>query len=304
MVNFFKNNFFGKKFLSLIHKSWSLIAYGWYFLFLLTPMAIVVSLTFSQWRIGSPPYEPLWQWIDGNLFQLRLFFGNYSLIFHDPHYFYYRAFLQSFSIAALSTFICLIIAYPMAYGISKTRYHWIWLMASILPFFTSFLVRVYAWINLLGTPNGIINHFLGFFNIGPLPLMHNTFSVVVGIVYSYLPFMIVPIYLSLKKIDRNLLEAAYDLGCKPFNAFWRVIFPLSRPGMMAGSSLVFIPCIGEYIIPELLGGMGSVTIGRLIWLEFFTNADWSVAASLALLMIVFLAIPIFTFEKIQNYLEK
>jgi putrescine transport system permease protein len=173
----------------------------------------------------------------------------------------------------------------------------------VLPFLTSFLVRMCAWMNLLSY-QGLINHLLQWCGFEPLQFLDNSAAVILGMVYSYLPFVIFPLYASLEKIDHSLLEAAYDLGCRPWGAFWRITFPLSYPGILAGSSLVFIPAVGEYVIPELLGGSSCTTVGRLVWYEFFINHDWPVACALALVMMVFLLIPIIIFERLQSRIER
>jgi putrescine transport system permease protein len=191
----------------------------------------------------------------------------------------------------------------MAYGIARSKHHMVWLLLAILPFFTSFLVRIYAWMTLL-SPQGLINHALVYLGLEPWSLMNTPYAIIIGVVYSYLPFMIFPLYAVLDKITPHLLEAAYDLGCRPFSAFWRITVPLSRSGILAGSSLVFIPAMGEYLIPELLGGPTSLTIGRLLWYEFFTNRDWPLATTLAVVVIVALFLPIFIFERIQTFFQR
>lgn len=282
-----------------LHKLWVVLPYGWYGLFLLGPLLTLLTLSFSEFRLSAPPYAPVLQWAD-HVLQIRISLSNYLIVLGDS--FYCTAFMHSLLVAAISTFICLIVGYPMAYSIAQSRYRVVWLMLAILPFFTSFLVRIYAWITLL-SPQGLLNHGLWLINCGPLPLINTPIAVIVGMVYSYLPFMILPIYVALQKIDPHIIEAAYDLGCRPYAAFWRIVVPLSRAGIFAGSSLVFIPAVGEYVIPELLGGRQSLTIGRLIWCEFFTNRDWPVAVTLALIMIASLCVPIWIFEKLQNFLE-
>ena len=281
------------------HYAWRALPYIWYGFLLIIPLILVFSLSFSEFTIGSPPYKPLWEWLDGGVFQLKISFANYIIVLKDV--FYRLAFAQSFGIASLSTIFCLLMGYPMAYGIAKSRFRLIWLMLAVLPFLTSFLVRIYAWITLL-SPQGLINHLFISCGLKPLALMNNPYAVIIGVVYSYLPFMIFPLYAVLEKMDPRFIEAAYDLGCRPLSAFWRITVPLSRAGIVAGSSLVFIPAMGEYLIPEFLGGPTSLTIGRLLWLEFFTNRDWPVAATLAVVIIVLLLVPIFLFEKLQTSL--
>jgi putrescine transport system permease protein len=283
-------------------KSWILLPYLWYVIFLIAPLFTILAISFSEYQLAAPPYKPLIQWIDREVLQLQLSFSNYLIIFRDN--FYKTAFINSIKIAFFSTLFCLMIGYPMAYGIARSRKKMLWLMLAILPFGTSFLVRVYAWINLL-SPLGLVNHGLSYFHLGPFALINNPYAVIIGIVYSYLPFMIFPIYAVLDKMDPHLIEAAYDLGCRRFSAFWRITVPLSFSGIVTGASLVFIPAVGEYIIPEFLGGscVSAMTIGRLLWAEFFINRDWPVASALAIIMIILLLIPILIFEKLQNVIE-
>lgn len=282
-------------------RSWVLLPYGWYGVTLVGPLCVLLMLTISEFSAGAPPYQFPFQWVGNEVLQLRFCFEPYSLVWKDP--FYRTAFVNSFILAGTSTVIALFLSYPMAYGIARSKRRLIWLMISILPFFTSFLVRIYAWITLLST-QGIITQFLQCCGFSVPPLMNNPYAVIIGMVYSYLPFMIFPLYAVLEKMDPHLLEAAYDLGCKPFSAFWRITVPLSRPGIVSGSILVFIPAMGEYLIPELLGGPTSLTIGRLIWNEFFTNRDWPVASTLAVVLIIILFFPIFLFEKVQTFRKR
>jgi putrescine transport system permease protein len=217
---------------------------------------------------------------------------------------YINAYLESLQNAALATIGCLIIGYPLAYGITRATSIWrtICLMLVILPFWTSFLIRVYAWMGILSN-KGPLNGLLLYFGIidEPIQLLYTNFAVILGLVYSYLPFMILPLYASLEKIDFTLIEAAYDLGCKPIKAFFKVIIPLSYRGIVGGSMLVFIPAIGEFVIPTLLGGSDSIMIGRILWNEFFTNHDWPLAAALVMTLFLLLVIPIALFQRfVQN----
>jgi putrescine transport system permease protein len=281
---------------------WVVLPYLWYGLMLAAPLVTVIALSFSEFSIGSPPYQSLLQWFDDGIIQVRLCITNYGIVVTDS--FYRAAFGNSLWIALVSTVICIVLGYPMAYGIARSKHKFIWLMLAILPFFTSFLVRVYAWMTLL-SPQGVVAHCIKYlFGTCDVDLINTPYAVIVGVVYCYLPFMVFPLYSVLDKMDISLLEAAYDLGCKPLSAFWRITVPLSRPGIVAGSSLVFIPAMGEYMIPELLGGPTSLTIGRLIWEEFFANRDWPLAAALAVIMILVLFIPIVVFEKLQNFFER
>jgi putrescine transport system permease protein len=292
MTQFWQNN---KRFF------WILFPYLWYAIMLIAPLITIVALSFSEFSIGAPPYNPLFKWISDESFQISVHLTNYLIVLKDS--FYRAAFMNSLGIATVSTIFSLALGYPMAYGIARSKHHMLWLLLAILPFFTSFLVRIYAWVNLL-SPKGLINHALIYLGLEPWNLMNTPSAIIIGMVYSYLPFMIFPIYAVLDKINPHLLEAAYDLGCRPFGAFWRITVPLSRSGIFAGSSLVFIPAMGEYLIPELLGGPSSLTIGRLLWYEFFTNRDWPLAATLAVSVIVALLLPIFIFEKLQNFFQR
>lgn len=280
---------------------WVLIPFGWLILFFLIPFATIFKISFSEPFIGLPPYAPLLEWVGDCALQVKVTFANYRFIIFDP--LYLMAYFNSLWIAFWATCVCLLIGYPMAYAIMRAdpRLKNMLLMLVILPFWTSFLVRVYAWMGLL-SPQGIINNALLSLNLipAPLPLMGNTFAVGLGIVYSYLPFMILPLYASLEKIDPALLEAAFDLGCHPFRAFWKIIVPLSLPGAISGAMLVFIPAVGEFVIPELLGGSQTLMIGRVLWNEFFYNRDWPVASALAVVMLILLLIPMIIFQRIQN----
>jgi putrescine transport system permease protein len=264
--------------------------YLWLLVFVLLPALVVLAISLAEPRIGSPPFTPPLSW-DGGL-QLHVTSENYLRLFSD--HLYAEAFLSSLRIAAVSALITLLIAYPMAYGIARASGKWrpVLLMLVVLPFWTSFLIRVYAWTGLLNS-NGLINVVL--LKLGeidhPLPLLHSEFAVHLGIVYSYLPFMVLPIYGVLERMDWTLLEAAADLGARPLRAFWRVTLPLSMPGILAGLLLVFIPALGEFIIPELLGGPGTLMIGKVLWTEFFNNHDWPFASALAIVLLAAVLLP-------------
>jgi putrescine transport system permease protein len=257
------------------------LPYGWLALFFLLPFAIVATISLGEPAIGVPPYR------------LGAHTANYALLWEDA--LYRRAYANSLLFAALATFFCLLIGYPMAYAIARAPQSWrgALLMLVILPFWTSFLIRVYAWMGLL-RPNGLVNNAL--MALGaveqPLPLINNGFAVVLGLTYSYLPFMVLPLYANLEKLDRSLLEAASDLGATPLRAFLAVTLPLSLPGVVAGVLLVFVPAVGEFVIPDLLGGPDSLMIGKVLWDEFFTNRDWPVASALAVAMLVLLVVPV------------
>lgn len=281
---------------------WALVVpYGWLILFFLIPFLIVLKISFSELKLGLPPYGPLMEWVGEGVLIIKLNFTNYSFIGTDALYLF--TYVESLIIAIAGTAGCLFIGYPMAYGIAKAApsLRTVLLMLVILPFWTSFLLRVYAWMGIL-SPHGFLNTALIKLGIisTPLTLLDTTFATVLGIIYCYLPFMILPLYASLEKIDHTLVEAAYDLGARPFQAFLRVIWPLSLPGVIAGSMLVLIPAVGEFVIPELLGGSQTLMIGKVLWNEFFTNRDWPVASALAILMLVFLVIPIAIFQRLQE----
>ena len=275
------------------------LPYAWLLLFLLLPILIVLKISLGETALASPPYSPMLQWAEDRTLSIQLHLGNYAFLWQDP--LYLAAYLNSLKVAAVSTVFCLLIGYPMAYGIARAPAGWriVLLMLVILPFWTSFLIRVYAWIGLL-QGNGLINHLL--LSVGlidqPLVLLHTNFAVYLGIVYSYLPFMILPLYATLVRMDLTLLEAAADLGCQPWKAFVTVTLPLSMPGIIAGSLLVFIPAVGEFVIPDLLGGPDSLMIGKVLWTEFFSNRDWPVAAAVAVAMLLLILIPLLLFQRI------
>lgn len=277
------------------------VPYFWLTILFLIPFIIVFKISFSESRMAMPPYAPLIEWRDGAIVGIKLYFSNYQFLFTDR--LYASAFLYSLEVAAVSTIFCLLIGYPMAYAIARATAAWknLLLMLIVLPFWTSFLLRVYAWIGLLKN-NGVINNVLLALGVihTPLTLMQTDFAVFVGIVYSYLPFMILPLYANLEKHDPTLLEAAADLGARPWRAFMRVTLPLSAPGVMAGSLLVFIPAVGEYVIPSLLGRTDQLMIGRVLSDEFFANRDWPLASSVAILMLLLLVVPIVLFQRVQG----
>jgi putrescine transport system permease protein len=273
----------------------------WLTLFFLVPFIIVLKIAFSEVRVAMPPFAPLWEWVSESMVQVRLNTANFKFLFTES--LYISTYLYSLKVAAISTFFCLLLGYPMALGIARaspaTRN--VLLMLIILPFWTSFLLRVYAWIGLLKN-NGVINNVLMALGVidEPITMMQTDFAVYIGIVYSYLPFMILPLYTNLEKHDQSLLEAAQDLGSRPAKAFLRITLPLSMPGIIAGSLLVFIPAVGEYVIPSLLGRTDQLMIGRVLSDEFFSNRDWPVASAVAICMLVLLIVPIMLFQYFQN----
>jgi putrescine transport system permease protein len=272
----------------------------WLIVFFAVPFAVVLKISFAEAIVGQPPYTPLIE-AGAEGWRLLASAANYLLLADDP--LYLAAYLNSLKIAATATLICLAIGYPMAYAIARApegRRNAL-LMLVILPFWTSFLIRVYAWIGILST-NGILNNAL--MGLGlidqPLALMNTNFAVHLGIVYSYLPFMVLPLYATLARMDFTLLEAAADLGAKPWQAFLRVTLPLSWPGIAAGSLLVFIPATGEFVIPDLLGGPDTLMIGKVLWTEFFGNRDWPVASALATVLLVVLVGPMLILQALER----
>ncbi|MBI3507228.1 MAG: ABC transporter permease subunit [Proteobacteria bacterium] len=264
-------------------------AFAWLAATVALPLVLVAAISFGEATQDAPPFE--WGFS----------FSNYALVFGDD--LYWEAFLAAARIAGTSTLICLLVGCPMALAIARARprRRALLLFLVVLPFWTSFLIRVYAWMGLL-RPTGLVNTTLQALGLidEPLALIANAFAVHLGIVYAYLPFMVLPLYATLEKMDPALLEAAQDLGASPARAFWRITFPLSLPGVIAGSLLVFIPASGEFVIPDLLGGPDTQMIGRILWLEFFQNRDWPVACALATTMAVLLAGPILLFDRLRN----
>lgn len=282
------------------------IPYIWLGLFFLIPFLIVLKISLSDVAIAIPPYVPILDWHAGwdgiaSLWQ-ELDFENYVWLAEDQ--LYLISYLNSVKISLIATCFTLCVAYPLAYAMAQAPLAWrpTLLMLVILPFWTSFLIRVYAWIGILKS-EGLLNQFLQFIGVidTPLQILNTDWAVYIGIVYAYLPFMVLPLYASLEKLDYSLLEAAQDLGCTRRQAFWKITFPLSLPGVIAGSFLVFIPAIGEFVIPDLLGGSDTLMIGKTLWVEFFSNRDWPVASAVAVILLLLLIIPLILF---QRHLEK
>jgi len=253
-------------------------------------------------QVGIPPFKPIVTWTD-NFFALRIYLGNLISLFDIANDDLYAVtYLSSLKYAAYTTLLCLFLGFPFAYFMARAKptIRPALMMLVMLPFWTSFLLRVYAWIGLLRN-NGVINNALMALGIidEPIVMLQTDFAMYVGIVYSYLPFMILPLYSNLEKHDHTLLEAAADLGSRPFKAFLQITLPLSKPGVIAGSMLVFIPAIGEFVIPRLLGGSNSLMIGRVLWDEFFSNRDWPVASAVAVALLLLLVIPIIVFQRYQ-----
>jgi len=278
-----------------------LVPYVWLLLFFLVPFAIVLKIALAEPLVAQPPYSPLLQWVEGERLEINLVLANFKFIFSEN--LYVVAYLNSVKIAGVATVMTLLVGFPLAYAIARAplRYRTLLLMGIILPFWTSFLIRVYAWIGILKN-NGLLNNALIGLGIidEPISMLHTDFSVYVGIVYSYLPFMVLPLYATLEKLDESLLEAAMDLGARPWKTFLTITLPLSMPGIVAGSMLVFIPAIGEFVIPALLGGPDTLMIGRVLWDEFFGNRDWPVASAVAIALLLILVVPIMYFQHVQS----
>ena len=277
------------------------LPYLWLLLFFLAPFIIVLKISFATPVVAQPPFTELFD-LDSDTSQWWLAsWENYQFLTEDN--LYWVSYFKSIKVAFISTIICLLIGYPMAYGIARATpiKRNILLMLVILPFWTSFLLRVYAWMGLLGK-NGIINSALMHIGIvdSPLQLLYTDMAVYLGIVYTYIPFMILPLYANLEKMDTSLHDAAADLGARPWQVFINITLPLSIPGILAGSLLVFIPAIGEYVIPALLGGLDSLMIGRTLYDEFFVNRDWPLASAVATILLLILVIPIMLFQRSQR----
>ncbi|ESW70273.1 putrescine/spermidine ABC transporter permease [Mesorhizobium sp. LSJC268A00] len=281
-----------------------IVPYLWLLFFFFIPFIIVFKISLSQSAIAMPPYTPVLDFRDGiSGFVARfreLSFDNYVWLTQDALYF--KAYVTSVIIAAISTILTLLVGFPIAYGMARApaTIRPTLLMLVILPFWTSFLIRVYAWIGIL-KPEGLLNQLLLSLNIidQPLIILNTYTAIFIGIVYSYLPFMVLPLYSSLEKMDYSLIEAAKDLGCPPTAAFWKITFPLSLPGVIAGCLLVFIPAVGEFVIPDLLGGSQTLMIGKTLWNEFFANRDWPVSSAVAVILLLLLIVPIMLFQQAQ-----
>jgi putrescine transport system permease protein len=278
-----------------------LVPYLWLVVLFLAPFLIVLKISLSTIAVAVPPYTPVFDLaggVSGLVDSLRqLTFENYVWLTEDA--LYTRAYLSSLWIALVSTGLVLLIGYPIAYGMARAPRSWqpTLVMLVILPFWTSFLIRVYAWIGIL-KKEGLLNQFLLLLGLidQPLTVLNTNLAVYIGIVYSYLPFMVLPLYAALERLDDTLLEAAADLGCPPTRAFWQITFPLSLPGVVAGCFLVFIPVTGEFVIPDLLGGSDTLMIGKTLWDEFFSNRDWPLASAVAVVLLFILVVPIVLFQ--------
>ena len=278
------------------------VPYAWLLALFLVPFAIVLKISLSDTALAIPPYTPTFDWAEGiGAFIRELDFENFVWLTQDD--LYWKAYLSSLWIAVLSTIMTLLVGYPIAYGMARAPSEWrpTLMMLVILPFWTSFLIRVYSWMGIL-SQEGLLNQFLLWTGIisEPLKILNTNTAVYIGIVYTYLPFMILPIYAALERLDESLIEAAEDLGCSRLTAFWLVTIPLSRNGIVAGCFLVFIPALGEFVIPSLLGGSGTLMIGKVLWEEFFSNRDWPVASAVAIVLLLILVVPIVLFQRNQQ----
>ncbi len=277
------------------------VPYFWLLLFFFCPFLIVLKISLSEPTIAKPPYLPMIEALGDGAYHLKISLYNYLMILTDNYYF--GAFLKSLKIASVSTLLTLLVAFPMAYAMAKSPRHLrgLLLMLVILPFWSSFLIRTYALIGIL-KDQGLLNGLL--MKIGiisqPLHILNTDIAVYIGIVYSYLPFMVLPIYATLEKMDWTLMEAAADLGASKFTAFWKIVVPLSKTGILAGCFLVFIPAIGEFVIPDLLGGADTIMIGKVLWIEFFNNIDWTMASAVAIALLLVLVGPIVFYQRIQE----
>ena len=282
-----------------------LVPYLWLVAFFLVPFLIVFRISLSDDVLAQPPYAPVFDWSAGLAgvrdFLAGLDFENYVFVLTDS--LYVQSYLQSVWIAALSSGILMLIGFPVAYGMVRAPQSWrpLLLMLAILPFWTSFLIRVYAWMGILAR-EGLLNQALVALSVidEPIEILATNAAVVLGIVYSYLPFMVLPLYAALDRLDESLLEAAADLGAPPWKSFWLITFPLARPGLIAGTLLCFIPAVGEFVIPDLLGGSDTLMIGRTLWTEFFSNRSWSIAATIAVLLLIILVVPMALYQNMQT----
>ena len=296
----------GKK---IPRRSWAarlvvVLPYAWLAVFFLAPFLIVLKISLSQTVVAQPPYIPVFDWAAGwqglKEFLAGLAADNYWLLVSDSLYF--DSYLRSLGIALASTLMLLLAGFPIAYALARMppRLQPILVVLVILPFWTSFLIRVYAWMNILQR-EGLLNQALLALGIvdEPVAWLASDTAIYIGMVYSYLPFMVLPIYATLEKLDESLLEAAADLGCPPWKAFWLVTVPLSLPGIAAGALLCFIPIVGEFVIPDLLGGSESLMIGQVLWMEFFSNRDWPVASAVAVVLVCLLIVPVVIYQQMQ-----
>jgi putrescine transport system permease protein len=277
------------------------VPYLWLLVFFLAPFLIILKISLAEPVVAQPPFSALLEWGEAGFEGVRATLANYAFLFQDGYY--GIIYLSSLKMAAIGTLLCLLLGYPMAYYIARQppqRRHLL-LLAVILPFWISFLLRVYAWIGLLNN-RGVINEVLAWAGLvdRPIQMLYNDFAVYLGIVYSYLPFMILPLYSNLERLNLDLLDAAADLGARRWQAFVDVTLPLSVPGIIGGCLLVFIPAVGEFVIPALLGGADTLMIGRVLWDEFFIARDWPVASAVSVVLLLLLIAPIMWFQRLQS----
>lgn len=285
-------------------RNWAIAPpFVWLVLFLLVPFLLVLKISFADLNFGIPPYTPLFDLKDQTL-ALSLHLRTYALLFSDS--LYIATYFSSVKMALITTACCALIGYPMAHYIARSSpaLRSVLLFAVILPFWTSLLLRVYAWVGILRN-DGLLNNVLMWLGVikSPIEIYRTDLAVYIGLVYAYLPFFILPLYATLVKMDLRLLEAAYDLGCRPWRAFLSITLPLSMPGVVAGAMLVFIPTVGEYVVPEMLGGANTLMMGRVMWNEFFNNADWPMASAVTVVMVLFLLVPtiIFQYSQVRQF---
>ena len=276
---------------------------GWYVIFFMIPFFLVLKISLSRLSDMIPPYAPMFTF-DGMRLAITLTFENFSQLLSDP--IFVLSYLGSLQTAAITTIFCILLGYPLAYAVAAARpsARPSLLLLMTIPFWTSFLIRIYAWIGIL-KDNGLLNNFLIWIGVihEPLNILNTQTAVYIGMVYAYLPFMVLPLYATLEKLDVSLLEAAMDLGARPLRAFWAVTLPLSLPGIVAGSLLVFIPAVGEFIIPTLLGGADTLTISTQLWSEFFANRDWPMASAVTVVMVALLVVPLMLLQRAQGRAE-
>ncbi len=276
------------------------IPFVWLLIFFLIPFFIVLKISFAEYILASPPFSTLFRIAETGAMYMTLIFDNFLYLWEDD--LYLRTYINSLEISVTSTILCLLIGYPIAYGIARSTptTKKILLLMVILPFWTSFLLRVYAWIGLLAD-QGTVNNFLIWLGLidQPIKMLYTDFAVYVGIVYTYLPFMILPLFASIEKLDLTLHEAAADLGSRPFTIFRTITIPLTMPGIIAGSLLVFIPATGEFVIPDLLGGGNVLMIGKVLYSEFNSNQDWPIASAVAVVLLILLVLPMMIYQRYQ-----
>lgn len=278
-----------------------LLPYAWFTLFLVIPFCILLKVSFSSYTYGVPPYGDVFRLVENQYLEIKLYFSHYVSFFQDA--LYINIYLSSIRIAFTATMTTLCVAYPFAYAVHSVSKKWRvpLILMVVLPFYTSFLLRIYAWVGVLNG-SGVVNTALMKLGIisEPIQFLYTEFAVTLGMVYCYLPFVLVPIYMSLERMDKALLEAAYDLGATPLKAFFSITIPTTIRGILAGFTLMFVPAIGEFIIPEILGGSSTLMIGRVLWNEFFHNHDWPLAAAMAIMMFIFIAIPLTFLQRIET----